>query len=201
MSQTAFQSEDSWNERSALEMMNTQEGILAALNTSDTEKPGNTLKRLRELESISLNQMASDLGLSVSQVDALEKDDYEKLPAPIYVRSYIKRYCAELSIAPENVLNAYERATKSEFTPTLNRVSLRKKLTTDNTPLRWMPYFLGIVAIGVLLFWLQSLDFSELVGSGQTATVEDASTELNLPVIQETVEEPAAAEEVAPAQN
>jgi len=199
MSQTAIQPESSWNENAVPEMTNTQEGILAALNTSDTEKPGNSLKRLRELESIPLNQMATDLGLSVSQVESLEKDDYSSLPAPIYVRSYIKRYCAALSVAPENVLNAYERVTKSEFTPTLNRVSLRKKLTADNGSLRWMPYFVGLVAIGILLFWLQSLDFSELVGSNGANTAEDAATELNLPVIEEAME--GAVEDTTQAQN
>lgn len=199
MSQTAIQPENSWNDDALPEMMNTQEGILAALNSSETEKPGNSLKRLRELESIPMHQMASDLGLSVSQVEALETDDYASLPAPIYVRSYIKRYCAALSVAPDNVLNAYERATKSEFTPTLNRVSLRKKLTSDNAPLRWLPYFIGFVAIGILLFWLQSLDFSELVSGTNSVAIEESATELSLPTIDNAEEVPV--DESAQAQN
>ncbi len=54
------------------------------------------------------------LGLSESSLRALESDDYEKLPALVYVRGYVRRYCTLLGIDPTPVLDNLDALTEGE---------------------------------------------------------------------------------------
>jgi len=164
--------------------LNTADKILEALATSDGEKPGRFLKQLRELEGLSITQMATDIGLSTSQVVALENDDNENLPAPIYVRGFIKRYCAALGIPNNVVLNAYENGNNEvELSPALNRVSIKKKMHNDAAIMRWVGYALGIAFIVLVVFWVQSIDFDNLLGDNLTNS--DQPAELSLPILEQ----------------
>jgi len=164
--------------------LNTADKIIDALKSSDGEKPGRFLKQLRELEGLSVSQMATDIGLSTQQITALENDDNENLPAPIYVKGFIKRYCAAMGVANEVILNAYDAGSKvNEFSPTLNRVSIKKKMHNDAAIMRWVGYALGLAFIALIIFWLQSVDFDNLLGSVTTGV--DKPAELSLPVLEQ----------------
>ncbi len=53
---------------------------------------GKTLKALRESNNITLNDIASKLRLDVRFISAIEEDNFDSLPDPIYVRGYIRSY-------------------------------------------------------------------------------------------------------------
>ncbi len=164
--------------------LNTTDKIIDALKSSEGEKPGRFLRQLRELEGLSVSQMATDIGLSTHQVTALENDDNDKLPAPIYVKGFIKRYCAAIGVPNEAILNAYDAGNKvNELSPILNRVSIKKKMHNDAAIMRWVGYALGLAFIALIVFWLQSLDFNNLFG-GTTPGV-DKPAELSLPVLEQ----------------
>jgi len=164
--------------------LNTADKIIDALKSSEGEKPGRFLKQLRELEGLSVSQMATDIGLSTQQITALENDDNENLPAPIYVKGFIKRYCAAMGVPNDVVLNAYDDGNKvEELSPTLNRVSIKKKMHNDAAIMRWVGYALGLAFIALIIFWLQSIDFDNLLGGATTGV--DKSAELSLPVLEQ----------------
>ncbi len=76
--------------------------------SSDTVQPdtvnathegfGAVLKREREAQGISLGDMATLSRLSVDQVRALESEDIEKLPLPVYTRAFIRDVAKQLNI-------------------------------------------------------------------------------------------------------
>lgn len=180
MNQPAFQQETSWNEEK--NTLTSQEEILQALKLfGEEEGPGKFLKKLRELDQRPEASFAGELGISLHQLKALEADDFENLPAPIYMKSYYQRYCAMLSVPDEEFIRVYTAMRESEG-PQLNRVSIKDKIDGKQVSLGWLKY-VGIAAIlGLLGFFAQSVDLSSIwnktVGS---ADMTEQATELSIP--------------------
>lgn len=66
--------------------------------------PGELLRHARKDKGLSIDEVLPHLGLPGRVLKALENDEYERLPAPMYVRGYVRRYCALLGISDEPVL-------------------------------------------------------------------------------------------------
>lgn len=75
---------------------------------SDRLIPGAIFPRARREKGLSSAEVEQQLGLTPWALKALESNEYDKLPAPIYVRGYIRRYCKLLDIASEELLASYE---------------------------------------------------------------------------------------------
>jgi cytoskeleton protein RodZ len=54
---------------------------------------GSYLRALREKKTVSLEEIAQATRVSVRQLQALESDDAASLPAPVFVRGFIRAYC------------------------------------------------------------------------------------------------------------
>lgn len=76
--------------------------------------PGLKMRKARTEMSISVEEAAASLGLTERVLKALEADDYSKLPAPVYVRGYIKSYCSLLNIDASAILLAFEQLIEIE---------------------------------------------------------------------------------------
>lgn len=159
--------------------------ILRAWKESN-DKPGKYLVQLRELQQKSLKDISTELGLSVAQLNALENDDKEKLPAPIYVKSYIKRYCLCLGVSESEIAGVLEEISK-DVLPTLNRVSLRHPSNIRQSIMRWLGYALIAVFVILLLRGLMAMNLGGLWESVSSSSDQPASnaTELSLPMVQE----------------
>lgn len=70
--------------------------------------PGAMLVAAREEQGITVSRMARELGLTESAVRQLEQNLYDKFPAGIYVRGYIKNYCKVISLNQEDVMEVLE---------------------------------------------------------------------------------------------
>lgn len=60
---------------------------------------GATLKAAREAQGISLGDMAVQCRLAVTQLRALEEEQLDHLPEPVYVRAFIRSYARALHLA------------------------------------------------------------------------------------------------------
>ena len=76
--------------------------------------PGLLMRKARTERALSVTDVAEALGVTERKVKALEADDYAKLPAQVYVRGYIRRYCALLGIEEAPVLRGYEHLSRGE---------------------------------------------------------------------------------------
>jgi cytoskeletal protein RodZ len=68
---------------------------------------GEELKRHRLLREVSLESIAAATKISVRHLQALEKGDVRRLPAPVFTRGFIRAYAAFLGLEPEEMVNAY----------------------------------------------------------------------------------------------
>lgn len=77
------------------------------------ESIGEYLKREREIRGISLQDVAKTTKIRVGLLNALEKDDFSKLPAPPFVKGFIQAYCKHLGVDGHDALLRYEVYMKS----------------------------------------------------------------------------------------
>lgn len=64
---------------------------------------GARLKEYRESIKIPLQEIANKTRINITYFESLEKEKYEALPAPVYLRGYIKQYAGILGLDPDAV--------------------------------------------------------------------------------------------------
>lgn len=72
-----------------------------------TEFSGEFLKQIREYKNVSLERMADMTKISKSYIRQLEDDNFEKLPAMVYVRGFVMQYAKILKLNAELVATSY----------------------------------------------------------------------------------------------
>lgn len=68
---------------------------------------GSILAAARKKQNKSVEDIASELNLSITQIKTIELDQNEGLPEPTYVRGYIRSYAKLLGLDAEQVLESY----------------------------------------------------------------------------------------------
>lgn len=68
---------------------------------------GNFLQKIREYKNVDLDRLSDMTKVSRLYLQALESEDYDKLPAPVYVRGFVFQYAKCLKLKPEVVANSY----------------------------------------------------------------------------------------------
>ena len=147
MSQPVLKAETNWS-RSG-NMASTREAIITALKETTNEGPGDFLKQLREIAKLELAEAAAQLGLSKDQVEAMEKNDYQQLPAPIYIKGFYRRYCNLLSVPAEPVIQAYEHSTNTH-NPELGRVTVTQR--DKHFSFKYVQYGIGIIILLIVIY-------------------------------------------------
>jgi cytoskeletal protein RodZ len=78
------------------------------------ERPGEYLKKERELRGVALQELSSALKLSLSTLKAVEEDDYKKLPHPAYIKGFIRAYCRHLGLDENDCVLRFESYLKEK---------------------------------------------------------------------------------------
>lgn len=66
---------------------------------------GETLRSTRERRGISVEQVARDTRISLRFIEALEEEQFDELPAPVYVRGFLRSYANYLKVDPQPLLD------------------------------------------------------------------------------------------------
>jgi cytoskeletal protein RodZ len=70
---------------------------------------GAHLRDLRETRGVTLEEIARTTRVAHRYLDALERDEFDALPAPVFTRGFIRAYCQALGAPPDEALARYER--------------------------------------------------------------------------------------------
>ena len=68
---------------------------------------GNKMKRLREERGVSLRRIADATKISVSALEALERNDISRLPGGIFSRAFVRSYAIEVGLDPEKTVREF----------------------------------------------------------------------------------------------
>lgn len=88
--------------------MNEADAADKAVHAVPEQRPGRVLSEARAAKGLAVAEVAAQLRLSASQVAALEADDYERLPGPVFVRGFVRNYARLLGLDPEKLVDSVE---------------------------------------------------------------------------------------------
>ena len=83
-------------------------GIPGPTDPFDMRGPGARLREAREAANISIDRIAMSLLLDPKIVEALEEDAFDRLPAPTFVRGYLRGYARVLGVPAAPILDMYD---------------------------------------------------------------------------------------------
>ncbi len=78
---------------------------------------GEQLRAARERQGLALHQIAEDLRLDASVLEALERDDYDALGAPVFAKGHLRRYAGLLGVPTDELLVSYYQTRSSPQGP------------------------------------------------------------------------------------
>lgn len=93
--------------------------------TEAASGPGKLLRAERESLGVTVREVADTLNLSITTVQALEADDYDRLPGTVFARGYIRAYARLLDLDPTPLLDLYPaQARGHEIHPVVHDAGL-----------------------------------------------------------------------------
>ncbi len=116
--------------------------------------PGRRLHEARVKARLSPEQVAELLHLSTQQIEAIENDDYEKLPGPTYVRGYLRSYSQLLGLPVREIVDSYARLNGAGKSSSLGRLTPEREPTTRDAPVRLAAVLVfGVFFLLAVVWW------------------------------------------------
>jgi cytoskeletal protein RodZ len=113
---------------------------------------GRKLREARERKGVSLRQIANATKISVSALEALERDEISRLPGGIFSRAFVRSYALEVGLDPEETIHEFIAQFPNDTVTAGHRASTQIE---DNEALesdrRVATTFLRLVGISVPL--------------------------------------------------
>ena len=97
---------------------------------------GEELRRERELRQISLREIAQATKIDLRRLEALERNDFSRLPGGLYNRGFVRAYCDHIGVDAESMVNAYlleERSQTARPASTSEELGLLRGSTAAKT--------------------------------------------------------------------
>ena len=88
------------------------------------ESPGEYLKREREIRNVSLEDISNATKIRAGLLIAIERNDFDALPATPFVKGFIQAYCRYLGLDAQDAIlrhEAYMRSLAENETPALKQ--------------------------------------------------------------------------------
>lgn len=84
------------------------------MTASEDADFGRRLRQAREARGVSLRQIASSTKISTSVLDALERNDFSKLPGGIFGRAFVRSYAQEVGLDPDETVREFIEQAEGE---------------------------------------------------------------------------------------
>ncbi len=157
---------------------------------------GAYLSQERKQKKISLVDVAKVTRISVQYLEALERDEFQALPASIFVRGFLRTYAAQIGLDPIEVLRMYENQT-STLAPPERMVAAAPRKETEPLVKYISTLFIIALGVGIAFFFFfkeTSVPPSSLVRSPETLQPET-------PLAKGPPSQPLVAQETEPSEN
>lgn len=112
---------------------------------------GERLRSAREERGIPLREISDQTRISVHFLEAIESNDYKRLPGGIFNRSFVKAYARYVGYDEKEAVEAYARYVRDqgESNEDSSQALYNSKVYTD-TPATRSPYLTVVLAIVIL---------------------------------------------------
>jgi transcriptional regulator with XRE-family HTH domain len=133
-----------------------------ALNKKTEEMScGSSLRRAREQRGITLEKASQDLKIVKSLLEAIEKDQYQDLPPPVYLKGIITQYSRYLRLDENTILTLYHKSNGRNFSSGAKDILPQNRFHLYHSPIiqflivafrRLLKFVFLIFIIGYCLF-------------------------------------------------
>ena len=125
--------------------------------------PGVHLRQAREARRMTQQDVALQLRLSPQVIEAIEHDDYKKLPGQIFVRGYLRAYARLVFLSEDDIIQAFNNLDVAQHKLQPLAPAYASAYTYDETAvnsstsskgmLRWFIYLVVLLFIIMLAQW------------------------------------------------
>jgi cytoskeleton protein RodZ len=125
-----------------------------ATSAPEKRSVGEILKEARNAQSLTLEQVATELRIELPQLEALEGDRFERIGVPVFVKGYLRQYAARLGIDPRDLLVQYYKQTSLKEVQV--QPSKTIKLRDERQITVWVIAALAILVViaGLAAWWV-----------------------------------------------
>jgi cytoskeletal protein RodZ len=127
---------------------------------------GSRLKAAREQSGVSLKQLSGITKISVAALEALERNDFSRVPGGIFGRAFVRAYALEVGLDPDRTVEEFVAAltrAEREAVTVAQRVGVtaedRAFLERQRRAMRWLRLIVVVVvglAVGIVLWWTRT---------------------------------------------
>lgn len=109
---------------------------------------GERLKRERELREVTLQEINSATRIGPRFLEALENEDWEKLPGGVFNRGFVRSVARFLGLDEEGLLAEYDLAHGA-----MVQAETERQENLNPAPPRWIPFaiFVGLIVLALCL--------------------------------------------------
>lgn len=93
-----------------------KQGINEMNSVGIVQSVGHVLRNARLARKMSIEDVSRQLRLSVQQIEAIEKEDYEKLPGRTFLRGFVRNYANLVQLDPTPILQLLPGSAPTEST-------------------------------------------------------------------------------------
>lgn len=125
------------------------------LNEHESQhEPGESLRVAREAAGLTKKEVADSLNLMLSNIEAIEANQYEKMNAGLFVRGYVKNYARFLGLDADALVAAADLRLKG--TPNRNGKSFeaRQEAGIGKLPSIKPVHKVMAAVVGAIALWL-----------------------------------------------
>jgi cytoskeleton protein RodZ len=129
-------------------------------DTAASISVGAELRAAREAAGLGLSEVADRLKLSLRQLEAIERDDFDSLPGATFVRGFVRNYARFLELDPAPLMSALEGHFPSAAHDVANLardepVAQQENADARSIPAsRWLVVGLVGVVLGAAAIWV-----------------------------------------------
>ena len=134
---------------------------------------GRYLLEMRERKGTTLEEISQVTRIGTAHLAALEAEEFSELPAPVFIKGFLRSYCEALREAPDQALRLYVAA--SEESAPCRPMPARQPAPAP----RWRsPLLAAAVLLVLLVAGLAAITLMARRGEGPPSTPTESSTAL-----------------------
>ncbi len=141
--------------------------------------PGQRLRLAREACHLSRTDVATRLHLSTHFIEAIEDDNYHKLPALSFARGYLRAYARILGLPAEEIIKSFEKSIPAGQAQELLPQTYHKRASSvSDRSVRWITIAIAFILITLVAMWWHNqntLSSNAPVAHVTAATVSNTS--------------------------
>ncbi|HEX5481387.1 MAG TPA: RodZ domain-containing protein [Terriglobia bacterium] len=140
---------------------------------------GENLRREREMRGITLHEIADSTKISVRFLEAVETEQFSKLPGGIFARSFIRSYAGYLGLDEERVMAEFHLAAPPQEEADFSRIGVTGSTANHKSRPPVLPWIIAIILLaggyGIFRYAHRTSEEPLTFGNPSSATADPAS--------------------------